>query len=258
MQNTPKTLVQEFKDRIVQWKEQYPDMSMVFNSELESINFAAVKLIIVVDNPGTEEFARGIYLVPDPTGRSRETTAGKIAKDFFDYLGISREQLVILNKTPIHSSLTDGLKPFRKTHLQLIQETQHYMASLTFRMHQAVAMHQSDIKVWVCGFGGCWNAGKREWVFRRRDQKNHSSATLPEFFERISSLYSQAPAKLQSQLHVVRHFSRHQIFQDIDGIETKSLRGVVESGMGKEEVVRQLCSLDYGHLLLQSHSPYFK
>jgi len=166
-----------------------------------------------------------------------------------------RESVAVLNKTPVCTPLTKDLVRLRETHQQLLVETQHYMARLTYRLHKRFLMCNPDIMVWISGFAGCWDNRQRRWLFRNRTGGVLSSAILPEFFEEIVLLYADAPVLLRDQLHVVRHFSRHHIFQDVRNISRKSMSGVIDSEMPPDELLAELCSTEYKRLLMQAKVP---
>ena len=122
----------DLKNMVAKWQEQSsnlidlqkkaaqiaktPDYSfetpVVYNQALEEISKDNdIKLIVIGDNPGKDEqlAKNNKYLVGQ---------AGKIAEGFFkrnENLGIDfRKNVIILNKTPIHSAKTSQLKTIAK------------------------------------------------------------------------------------------------------------------------------------------------
>ena len=118
----------DLKKMVTKWQEQFPNLKdlqkqaaiiaktpdypfetpIVYNLALEEISKNdEIKLIVIGDNPGKDEqlSKNNKYLVGQ---------AGKIAEGFFkrnESLGIDfRKNVIILNKTPIHSAKTSQLK----------------------------------------------------------------------------------------------------------------------------------------------------
>lgn len=254
MAQKAKQLISDFKKKVEEWKNDYPEVPVVYNYELDHTDFDQVELILIADNPGAEEINHDppTYLVPDPSGPYKKTTAGKIAKDLLDFLEIPRSKQVVLNKSPLHSPLTSKLAPYRKSHPELMVEAQQYMAGLTVALHEALAASNPNLKVWVCGFSDCWSAQAEDWHLWRQDGGHYADAIFPEFFEEIARLYAEASASLQANFHILKHFSMHNIFQDLQGITPRSLGGIRRAGMSKEEVLRQIHALTYAQKLIQA------
>ena len=147
----------DLKNMVAKWQEQSsnlvdlqkkaaqiaktPDYSfetpVVYNQALEEISKDNdIKLIVIGDNPGKDEqlAKNNKYLVGQ---------AGKIAEGFFkrnENLGIDfRKNVIILNKTPIHSAKTSQLKTIAKLGgekiAELIKESQIWMAKRTAQLH---------------------------------------------------------------------------------------------------------------------------
>ena len=146
-----------FKNQISQWNQfasqliplqkaaankdtpNYPIQNpIVYNTALDEITQEdSIKLIVIGDNPGKDEqLNKNLkYLVGQ---------AGKIANGFFvrnPELQIDfRKNVIILNKTPIHSAKTNQLKKFGSFGGpeidNLIEETQIWMAKETAKLHQ--------------------------------------------------------------------------------------------------------------------------
>ena len=123
---------------------------IVYNHALDPITEAdEIKLILVGDNPGKDEQLEKNrrYLV----GQS-----GKLADGFFrknPELGIDfRKNVIILNKTPIHTAKTKQLsyicKKDGKRFSALLDETQEWMARETAMLQKAL-----DCDLWLVGYG---------------------------------------------------------------------------------------------------------
>lgn len=116
-----------------------------------------IKLIVIGDNPGKDEqlLKNNKYLVGQ---------AGKIADGFFKRnpeLGVDfRKNVIILNKTPVHSAKTNQLKHIIKNGgvqvAALIQESQLWMAEQTAKLHSALCSGASGggvaPELWLVGY----------------------------------------------------------------------------------------------------------
>ncbi|MCR4734365.1 MAG: hypothetical protein K5829_05115 [Treponema sp.] len=150
---------ESFRQKVEEWKESAPELtdlqhqaaleaktpqypfetSVVYNRDLDSLTKASeIKLIVIGDNPGKDEqlAKNNRYLVGQ---------AGKIADGFFkrnEELGIDfRKNVIILNKTPVHSAKTIQLKRIMKLGgpkiEKLILESQLWMAKKTAEFYSA-------------------------------------------------------------------------------------------------------------------------
>ncbi len=129
----------------------YPiETSIVYNRALDDVMQGdEIKLIVIGDNPGKDEqlSKNNRYLV----GQS-----GKIAEGFFrrnQELGTDfRKNVIILNKTPIHTAKTAHLKYVSKNGgdkiVSLIKESQVWMAKETARLHKALG----STELWLVGY----------------------------------------------------------------------------------------------------------
>lgn len=118
---------------------EYPlETCVVYNRALDDVTQDGdIKLIVIGDNPGKDEqrACNNRYLV----GQS-----GKLADGFFhrnSALGIDfRKNVIILNKTPVHTAKTKHLRTLQKDKkiAQLILESQVWMAEHTAQLHQAL------------------------------------------------------------------------------------------------------------------------
>ncbi len=143
----------EFYKKVEEWREQTPELTalqkqaaleaetpeypfetpVVYNRDLDKITKDdEIKLFVIGDNPGKDEqlLKNNRYLVGQ---------AGKIADGFFKRnaeLGVDfRKNVIILNKTPVHSAKTIQLKKMMQLGgakiENLIQESQIWMAKKT-------------------------------------------------------------------------------------------------------------------------------
>ncbi|MBR2106760.1 MAG: hypothetical protein IJ937_05810 [Treponema sp.] len=166
-----------FKDMVTQWNNQAKSLiivqekamdffknvdyelqtPIVYNTALDEITQNdEIKLIVIGDNPGKDEqlIKNQKYLVGQ---------AGKLGNSFFknhDELGIDfRKNVIILNKTPIHSAKTNQLKKFAtfggKEIENLLKETQVWMAQETAKLHQKLLQcseNKDFPQLWLVGY----------------------------------------------------------------------------------------------------------
>ena len=122
---------------------------VVYNRALDDLTPQdQIKLIVIGDNPGKDEqlAKNNRYLVGQ---------AGKIAEGYFrrnPELGIDfRKNVIILNKTPVHSAKTAQLKTIAKQGgpaiAGLLQESQRWMAERTAALHTALGT-----ELWLVGY----------------------------------------------------------------------------------------------------------
>lgn len=131
---------------------------IVYNRDLDRFTRDDdIKLIVIGDNPGKDEqlLKNNKYLVGQ---------AGKIADGFFKRnpeLGVDfRKNVIILNKTPVHSAKTNQLKHIIKNggvqFAALIQESQLWMAEQTAKLHSALCSGASGggvaPELWLVGY----------------------------------------------------------------------------------------------------------
>lgn len=128
----------------------YPfETPIVYNRALDEISEDdEIKLFVIGDNPGKDEqlLKNNKYLVGQ---------AGKLGEGFFrknPELGINfRKNVVILNKTPVHSAKTAQLKHISKSGGQktadLIEETELWMAEETAKLAKKL-----NSEIWLVGY----------------------------------------------------------------------------------------------------------
>ncbi len=148
----------------------YPfETPIVYNRALDEISENdEIKLLVIGDNPGKDEqlLKNNRYLVGQ---------AGKLGEGFFrknPELGIDfRKNVIILNKTPVHSAKTAQLKYIAKNGGQkianLIEETELWMAKETAELAEKL-----NSEIWLVGYSELKSKG----IFTKyRDQlKNYA------------------------------------------------------------------------------------
>ena len=161
---------------------EYPlQTCIVYNSSLDSITQdSEIKLIVIGDNPGKDEQLEKnrSYLV----GQS-----GKIAEGFFrknSELGIDfRKNVIILNKTPVHTAKTKELKFLCRQNEsieKLIMTSQIWMAEQTLILQDVF-----QCQLWIIGYSEIKDKGifvpwrqKLEQLYSGKYDKNHANMLL--------------------------------------------------------------------------------
>ena len=170
---------------------------IVYNTALDDVTSRdEIKLILVADNPGRREQAaeNRRYLVGP---------SGKIADKFFrenPSLGIDfRRNVIILNKTPIHTPRTVELRELCRLGgsavKEALAESQTLMARLLLDFHHAL----NNAQVWIIGYSEM----KKNGIFET-------------YTESLRSLYAEKNAQpLLQNVFVFRHFSMNQFTIDL-------------------------------------------
>ena len=202
----------EFKSKVEEWKKAAPELTelqhqaallaktpeypfettVVYNRSLDDITPEdEIKLIVIGDNPGKDEqlAKNNRYLVGQ---------AGKIAEGYFrknPELGVDfRKNVIILNKTPVHSAKTNQLKQIARQGgpeiAGLIRESQNWMAKKTAALHAALGT-----ELWLVGYSEL----KEKGIFGAyRD-----------------TLKSTCPDEAWQRVYVFQHFSMNRFTIDL-------------------------------------------
>lgn len=203
---------------------------IVYNTALDKITQEdQIKLIAVGDNPGKNEqlAVNRAYLVGQ---------AGKLGAKFFSdspEFGIDfRKNVIILNKTPLHSPKTKDLayiiSEAKKSQqggviCRLLQESQVWMAQKTAELHQSLfeAAQTEDEKpqLWLIGYGELKKAGVFEAYKQTLCNKyaefctNNSSASTNDSGNGISRTDS---------FLVFQHFSMNRFSIDLKQFQAEN------------------------------------
>ena len=238
-----------FKNKVEEWRAQAPELnelqreaariaknaeypfetSVVYNRALDDVKPEdEIKLIVIGDNPGKDEqlAKNNRYLVGQ---------AGKIAEGYFrrnPELGIDfRRNVIILNKTPVHSAKTNQLKTILKQGgpdiAKLIEESQIWMAEKTAALHVALGT-----ELWLVGYSelkdkglfslyrdtlkaACTAESKEVWnrvyVFQHFSM-NRFTIDLGDYINQKSA-EAQKNATLESNIHELGVLHRKEIFK---------------------------------------------
>lgn len=221
-----------FKDMVTQWNNQAKSLiivqekameffknvdyelqtPIVYNTALDEITQNdEIKLIVIGDNPGKDEqlIKNQKYLVGQ---------AGKLGNSFFknhDELGIDfRKNVIILNKTPIHSAKTNQLKKFAtfggKEIENLIKETQIWMAQETAKLHQKLLQGSENKdypQLWLVGYSEL----KEKGIFT--DYKNELKRQYQT---------SEEAKNAWANVFVYQHFSMNRFSIDLKEFSTEN------------------------------------
>ena len=215
---------EEFKIKVEEWKNRAPELAIlqkeavlkakaplypfettvVYNKALDEITKEDnINLIVIGDNPGKDEqlIKNNKYLVGQ---------AGKIAEGYFkrnEELGIDfRKNVIILNKTPIHSGKTNQLKTIAKNGgekiLSLIEESQRWMAKKTSKLHCDLYNERSNedemCELWLVGYS---------------ELKNKGLFTL--YRDTLKNTYFNTNKKVWDKVYVFQHFSMNRFTIDL-------------------------------------------
>ena len=220
-----------FKAKIEEWKALAPELtelqrqaakaantpdypfetSVVYNRDLDRLTQADdIHLIVIGDNPGKDEqlAKNNRYLVGQ---------AGKIADGFFkknpDLQTDFRKNVIILNKTPVHSAKTAQLKKIMKDGgekiCRLVEESQLWMAEETARLHCALVE------------GACGSAGGTSSAFPLPELwlVGYSELKDKHFFvpyrDRLFETYKAQNPKVWNNVYVFQHFSMNRFTIDL-------------------------------------------
>ena len=233
---------EDFKRKVAEWSSAAPELaqlqreaarvagtpeypfetSVVYNRSLDDVTSQdEIKLIVIGDNPGKDEqlAKNNRYLVGQ---------AGKIAEGYFrrnaELKTDFRRNVIILNKTPVHSAKTAQLKTIAKQGgpaiAQLIQDSQRWMAQKTAALHTALgtelwlvgyselknkgifSLYRDTLKAELSQFSEAWN---RVYVFQHFSM-NRFTIDLAEYMEK-----QQAQA-LEESIHELGILHRNEIF----------------------------------------------
>ena len=221
-----------FKDMVTQWNNQAKSLiivqekameffknvdyelqtPIVYNTALDEITQNdEIKLIVIGDNPGKDEqlIKNQKYLVGQ---------AGKLGNSFFknhDELGIDfRKNVIILNKTPIHSAKTNQLKKFAtfggKEIEDLLKETQIWMAQETAKLHQKLLQGSENKdypQLWLVGYSEL----KEKSIFT--DYKNELKRQYQT---------SEEAKNAWGNVFVYQHFSMNRFSIDLKEFSTEN------------------------------------
>jgi hypothetical protein len=180
------------------------ETAVVYNEALDDLNTNSdIKMILVADNPGRREQAaeNRRYLVGP---------SGKIAEGFFrnhSELGIDfRKNVIILNKTPIHTPRTAELK-------ELCRIGGKKVADAVISSQRAMAELLLDFRAAFAGGAAASKAGIPIWIIGYSEMKRGGIFEI--YTETLKSLCAANPG-LKEDIFFYRHFSMNQFTIDLN------------------------------------------
>jgi hypothetical protein len=190
--------------------------ALVYNLALDEVGRGdEIRLILVGDNPGRREQEHGRYLVGP---------SGKIAETFFRgaaELGLDlRGNVLILNKTPVHSPRTTDLGELCRLGgpklAGIVAETQRFMASILLDFHRALAASPKAGDpaplVWITGYS-----------------EMRAGGIFGPYTQALGEGYAAEPS-LRASVFLFRHFSMNQFSIDLrrQTLEGEGLRAALD------------------------------
>jgi hypothetical protein len=181
---------------------------IVYNEALDDIGpDDDIRLILTADNPGRrEQMAENRRYLVGPSGKIAERFFRETPELNTDF----RRNVIILNKTPIHTPRTAELAELKHLFLQqtgpaktaaqaasAIEESQQTMAELLVEFQQALSSSRNILPVWIIGYSEMKKGG----IFET-------------YTEALKTLYAKKPAA-EKKLFFYRHFSMNQFTIDL-------------------------------------------
>lgn len=218
--NNFRSLAESFREKINEWDGLYPlkEMScfqdldyslvrtVVYNTQFDRINPEDIRVILVGDNPGMEEQKQNAYLV----GKSGKMASGFFRENFgYDFY----KNVLIMNKTPVHTKSTAQLNAINRKYPAFIQETQEYMAGLLYDLALCL-----EVPVFITGFAGC-RIADGVWLQTTKAGKPMSSQSAPWFFAEVKRKFSGR----KDLLLLFKHFSYGNFSRDINPLLQKGI-----------------------------------
>ena len=228
----------EFRARVAEWSKyasaletlqrsaaqkdtpDYPlETAVVYNRALDDVSAQdEIKLIVIGDNPGKDEqlSINNRYLV----GQS-----GKIADGFFrrnpELQTDFRKNVVILNKTPVHTAKTHHLRSLQKANpeiAKLIEISQLWMAEHTAKLHRALWENGASEKKFARSradthgkkIGECFNPVQL-WLVGYAELKE--KGIFAPYRDALKACYAGSDA--WKSVFVYQHFSMNRFLIDL-------------------------------------------
>ncbi|MCR5724448.1 MAG: hypothetical protein K6G80_05105 [Treponema sp.] len=185
----------------------YPlETAVVYNKALDALTpQSRITYIVIGDNPGKDEqlAKNNRYLV----GQS-----GKLAQGFFarnaEFKTDFRENVIILNKTPVHTAKTAHLHYLAKNGGErirsLIAESTLWMAKETARLHQALC---------AAADGSEDSPAPELWLVGYTELKNRRLFT--GYCDALKAAYADGTSPAWQAVRVFMHFSMNQFSNDL-------------------------------------------
>jgi len=190
---------------------------VVYNRALDDFTPQSnIKLIVIGDNPGKDEqlLKNNRYLV----GQS-----GKIAANWFareaELATDFRKNVIILNKTPVHTAKTAHLKFLAKMGGPVIQnlilESQKWMAERTALLHQLLS-REGNCQLWLVGYAELKGRG----IFL-------------DYRDYLKAAYKDGSEEAWQQVKVYQHFSMNRFLIDLRNFQKNNPRLSLKESLEK-------------------------
>lgn len=183
-------LFMELRDKFRQYTQSITglesDIIPVYNKDLDSFTESSrIKYILLADNPGREEAVEHRYLIGH---------AGKQARNFFEgnqLVSRFSDEVMVLNKTCIHTVSTGDLKQFKKS--EIFTQSQKFMAETAFGFHRIL-----NCEMWIVGCSEFRNRG-----------------IFSQFKDAIAECYAKENSSLKDKVFCYKHFSYGNFSHDL-------------------------------------------
>lgn len=216
---------EELKKQVQVWKDMAPELkelqkaaavaaktpdypfetTVVYNRALDELTQNDdIRLIVIGDNPGKDEQLEknNKYLVGQ---------AGKIAEGYFKKnpcLNIDfRKNVIILNKTPVHSAKTNQLKTIAKQGgkkiAELIEASQIWMAE-----------HTAKLQIDLCNAADSKNNQTELWLVGYSELKE--KGIFGAYRNVLKSTYLSLSPEIWEKVFVFQHFSMNRFPIDLN------------------------------------------
>ena len=233
---------EKFKKKIEEWTLAAPELSalqksaaqaagtpaypfettVVYNRDLDRLTKDDdINLIVIGDNPGKDEQL-------EKNKRYLVGQAGKIADGFFrknpELQTDFRKNVIILNKTPVHSAKTAQLKKIMKDGgekiARLVEESQLWMAEETAKLHCALCQGNEKKASSIFECPELWLVGYSEL--------KPGKFFLP-YRDRLYRAYENFSPEFWNKVFVFQHFSMNRFTIDLsDFKKTEGSSGLLE------------------------------
>jgi hypothetical protein len=182
-----RSVISDFKSKCKEWQLPYDkrDVFFVYNNDLDSLEAGNIKYILVADNPGRIEAEKERYLV-GPAGMS--------ARVYFKcaFVNDFKSEVLVLNKTPIYTSVTDKLNSLK----DISYESQQYMVEMLIELQVKL-----NVPIIISGYSN--------GLDKRRDKLVINNKALKPFFENFASAVKEGRIK---EYYIISHFSRDMFY----------------------------------------------
>lgn len=180
-----KKRIADYKQKCALWNEEYPNLSIVYNNDLDILEQNDIKYILVADNPGKEEEKLSRYLVGPAGIAARVYFERALVNDF-------KKEVLVLNKTPIYTNVTDQLEEVGNDHSKF----QEYMVETIVDLHDKLG-----VPIIVSGYSN--------GIIKAKDKFRLNSKTLRTFFKEFAK---EVKANKIKEYYIISHFSRNMFY----------------------------------------------